>query len=225
MATVSPDVFPSNSHTSKEHREAPKKEIRRVVKSDLQERKRPLGERVIGLFVSEDVGDVRGYLLHDVLVPAMKDTISDLVNNGINMVLYGDTRGRASSRYSDSPSYTKYYKGGASYGSSSRYSSSGSVPFEPDRENRPMTRNDYSPYRWQDVIIPSRSEAQDVLAQMIEILQMYDVVSVADLCEMLGMDTVYTDNKYGWVNLDSGTVQQVRGGYLLRLPRPKAIEN
>ena len=41
------------------------------------------------IFISEDVGSVKSYILMDVLVPAIKKAISDIVTNGIDMILYG----------------------------------------------------------------------------------------------------------------------------------------
>ena len=44
-------------------------------------------------------------------------------------------------------------------------------------------------------------------------------VKIADLYDLVGMDSNYTDNRYGWTNLRSAQVVRVRDGYLLKLPK------
>ena len=46
------------------------------------------------------------------------------------------------------------------------------------------------------------------------------VDSVADLYGLVGIDSEYTDNKYGWTNLSSASIKATRDGYILDLPRP-----
>lgn len=58
---------------------------------------------------------------------------------------------------------------------------------------------------------------------MDELLSKYESVSKADLHELLGLDITYTDEKWGWVNLDDAGVKRVRSGYLLELPRLESL--
>ena len=58
---------------------------------------------------------------------------------------------------------------------------------------------------------------------MEELLDRFDAVSVADLFDMAGISCNYTDNKYGWTNLDSARVERVRDGYIIRLPRATTL--
>lgn len=58
---------------------------------------------------------------------------------------------------------------------------------------------------------------------MDDLMRKYETVSVADLYELLGLDFNYTDEKWGWVNLDDAGIRRVRNGYLLDLPKPESL--
>ena len=48
---------------------------------------------------------------------------------------------------------------------------------------------------------------------------------MADLYDLVGMTSNYTDNKYGWYDLRTAYIQGVSGGYVIRLPKPVALNN
>ena len=56
----------------------------------------------------------------------------------------------------------------------------------------------------------------------IQIIKLYELVK-----EQTGIDIPMTaqDAKFGWSNLTGACVRQVRGGYLLDLPRPIVLEH
>jgi len=58
---------------------------------------------------------------------------------------------------------------------------------------------------------------------MEELLDRFEVVSVADLFDMAGISCNYTDNKYGWSDLKGAKVERVSDGYVIRLPRATTI--
>lgn len=67
-------------------------------------------------------------------------------------------------------------------------------------------------------LFESREKAEEVLSRMNELIDTYGAVSVSDVCDLCGMTSVYTDNKYGWTNLGEAEVIRVRAGYKLSLP-------
>ena len=75
-----------------------------------------------------------------------------------------------------------------------------------------------------DIVIPSRQEADEVLEKMDEIIDRYDIVSVSDYYDLVGETGNYTDNKYGWSSLRTAEVVRVRDGYIIKLPKPKVID-
>ena len=157
--------------------------------------------------ISEDAAKVKDYIFMDVLIPAFKKAVSDVIKTGIDMILYGEAdRGRTKSNVGR-VSYGKYYDSGRD---SRDYRSSTSY-----------TRNNYS---YDDIILENRGEAEAVLSQMDEIIAAYGFVRVADLYEMVGITGSHTDNNYGWTDIRSAQAVRVRDGYLLKLPRAMAID-
>ena len=77
--------YPSNSLT----KEKPKK----IVSGRVMRREKPILLRIFG----ENMNSVGGYIIWEVLIPAAKAAINDMVANGIEMLLYGDTARKSSS--------------------------------------------------------------------------------------------------------------------------------
>ena len=196
--------YKPNSHRSKEDQpnSVEKKEISKVVTGKVVKKKN-VGRKLTDMFISEDVNNIKSYVIMDVLVPAVKKAISDIVTNGIDMMLYGET-GRTKKTSSGSISYRDYYD-------SNR-----------NRDNRyTASRTRYS---YDDIVLDSRTEAEEVLVRMQEIIDTYQVVSVADLYDLVGIRGSFTDNKYGWTNIRNASVEHVRDGYMLKLPKALAID-
>ena len=196
--------YKPNSHRSKEDQSnsVEKKEISKVVTGKVVKKKN-VGRKLTDMFISEDVNNIKSYVIMDVLVPAVKKAISDIVTNGIDMMLYGET-GRTKKTSSGSISYRDYYD-------SNR-----------NRDNRyTASRTRYS---YDDIVLDSRAEAEEVLVRMQEIIDTYQVVSVADLYDLVGIRGNFTDNKYGWTNIRNASVEHVRDGYMLKLPKALAID-
>lgn len=199
--------FKPNSHKSKE--EAEKKDEKRIQKplGKIVTKKKPLGSKFADVFLSDDVDSVRGYVLFDVLVPAIKNAISEMITGGINMMLFGETRGSSKGGYTDygSSYHTTYkYKGGSSYSDNRRERRSG--------------------YDYKDIILESRSDAEQLRDNLIDLIEDYGSVSVADLYDALDITSEYTDHKWGWMNLKDISIRRVREGYLLVLPKPIVID-
>lgn len=175
-------------------------------------RKNP-GRKFSDLFFEDDIETIKGYVLFDVVIPAIKNTIVDIVTNGVEMLFWGDSSPRKSSRRRRE-GYTSY---------DSYYGSTGSERCRKasrrDEEDRQSARVDY-----RDLIFGSRDEAEDVLQSMIENLAVYHQVTVAELFESAGVTgNGFTDNKWGWTNLDGVTTRRIRDGYILELPQAKDL--
>ena len=194
--------YKANSHRVKEEqksKEVVKKDIQPVAKA--KTKKKSEIKKFTDVFIAEDVTSVKNYIINDVLIPAAKKAISDIVTNGIDMILYGEARGKDRRRDSGSRvSYTKYY--------------------ERDRDrDYDRNRSRRSVYDYDDIILESRREAEDVLNRMDDLIDAYGMVSVADLYDLVGITGNYTDNKYGWTNLRNAEVRRTRDGYLIKLPK------
>lgn len=158
--------------------------------------------KFVNSVISEEAGNVKNYILGDVLIPALKKAISDVVTNGIDMILYGET-GHTSKNRGSKISYIDY---GRSY--------------------RDRDRRDYrvASYDYDDLVFETRGEAEIILDNLYEILDRYKVATVADLYDLAGERGRYTDNKFGWTDLGTASVVRIRDGYVIKLPRALAID-
>jgi hypothetical protein len=208
--------YPDNSHASRETPTKPTEDgpkVEKVVTGTVTQRKRPLSKKFKDLVVGGDSKSVGRYILFDILIPAFKDTITDVVSQGVERMVYGEARS-TSRRTGTRP-------GGANqtYTTYSRFSQ----PGRPEPRFA-MTAHDRRNFNFQDIIIPTRDEANAVLSQMFEILNQYDSVSVADLYSMCDISPQFTDRDWGWKDIRGAGAQRVTGGYLLDLPRPEPLK-
>lgn len=185
--------FEPNSHKSKEN-DVKEKKIDKIVNGKVK--KKSEARKLANIFISEDAGNVGSYIFTEILVPAIKKAISDVFTNGIDMLLYGESRSKKKNQ--TSVSYKNYY----------------------ERDNRDERYSERKrPYNYDEIVIDNRGEAEEVLARMDELIDVYGTVSVADFYELVGASGSYTDNKYGWTNIRDARVVRTRDGYIVKLPR------
>lgn len=200
--------YKPNSHKSREvQKDKPveeRKKVDKVVTGIVKTKKKSEIRKFTDVFISEDISNVKSYLLTDVLVPAIKKLVIDTVTDGINMILNGGTgRGHRGTN--------------ASYVSYRQYSD------QRDSNRHGNESRGRSGYNYDDIILESRGEAEDVLSRMDELIDMYGTVSVADMYDLVGKTCNYTDNKYGWTNIRNAEPIRVRDGYMLKLPKALPI--
>lgn len=191
----------------------PEKKIEKVIVGEVVIKKKPLGQKIKDIFIEADFRSVTRYVISDVLIPAARNMIVDASTKGVERMMYGD-RG--------------HQRRGNGYGMS-RMTYGGSPLQQPRDYRHPATRPPgpsgpaYPRAGRNDFILATKEEANNVLQSMHDILEMYDVVSVADLHELMGLPTTHTDQKWGWVHLVNSHVQQVRDGYVIDLPLTEPI--
>lgn len=199
------EEYKPNSHRFKEGQTealTEKKEISKIVKGKVRTKPKSGMSKFTDVFIAEDAGSVKSYIVMDVLVPAVKKAISDIVRDGIDMLLYGETKGRKTSTASSYVSYRDYSR----------------RDDDRDRDRFGGSRRQTG-YNHDDIILETRGEAEEVLTRMDELIETYGNVSVADLYDLIGKPCEYTDNKYGWENIRNAEPIRVRDGYLLKLPK------
>jgi hypothetical protein len=75
-----------------------------------------------------------------------------------------------------------------------------------------------------DVLLATRVEAETVIDRMYDLLREYEVVTVADLRSLIGWSSSYTDQKWGWTDLQGTDIRRVRDGYILILPKTTSLD-
>lgn len=189
--------------------------LQKAVVGEVITKKRPLGARFKDTFFGGDVVTVTQYLAAEVMLPALRNLVVDAASKGVERLIYGDSNPRTGSRPGYSPS--------TSYGRATSYTNysrrSGSMPVH-QTSFRGARDNSFSV---DDVVLPTKRDAQSVLERMQDVVDSYDVVTVRDLKELLGIKPNHIDNNWGWVYLNDVDIRQVREGYLLRFPSPDQI--
>lgn len=186
------------------------KKVEKIVVNKVTRRKKPLGRKFSETFVGGDAESVWAYVFNDVLVPAAKDMVADAVSQGIEKMLFGESRGRSRGATVASAAYTSYNR------ISTQAKTSASR-----RDISPSARASHS---FDEIILATRAEAQEVLDSLFTLTSDYDVATVADLYEMVGQTGTFTDEKWGWFDMRGSSVTRIKGGYLLNLPRPEHID-
>lgn len=196
--------LPSNSHKSKNIEQKEEKKFESVVSNKTTKKKKSELTKFANSFVSEDIHTVKNYIFSDVIIPALKNLISEIVKDGIDALLFGSTAPRKKSS-GTTTSYRSYYEPRAS-----------KVTYSPDKSNL---------YDYDDIIFESRGDAEKVLMTMNEALERYGVVTVADYYDISGQKFGnYTDNNYGWKTISNARVERVKDGHVIRFPKVSPIE-
>lgn len=203
--------FPGNSHKSKEEPAAEEKQIEKIVTGTVTRKKKGLGRKIAETFTGDDARNVAQYVIFDVAVPALKSMMLDMLIQGGERMFFGETRGRSGRSVGTKSTYTSYNK------MYDRRDSSSPIP-------RTLSQRARATHDFDEIILETRVEAENVLDGLDMILRQYDLVTVADLYQLLGMSPSFTDDKYGWTDLRGSSVRNTRGGYRLELPHTSPID-
>lgn len=210
------EEFPSNSQKARRQERPPppaeQKKVEKVVRGEVVRRKKPFGRRLAETFLGGDARGAWGHVAMEVLVPRIKDGFIDSFHEVIDHIFDNDReysrRGRRRHRTGSYVSYDRY-----------------SRRDHRDRdEPRSVSRRDRATHNFDEIILPTRVEAEEVIDSLFELVSKFEIATVEDLYELVGITSEYTDKKWGWEDLRGAGVTRVRSGYLLDLPRPEPID-
>lgn len=218
---MSIENFPGNSRRSatppgnKDEPPVEEKKLEKVVTGKVVHRKKPLGRRLREMFFSADSSSVFGYLLKEVIVPAIQATATDVVSQGIEKAVYGEVR---------SPRRSTFGRGSGIPRTHVSYDRPSTI-VRPSSSSGPMRRPMSQPSAMDigEIILDSQINAQVVADELYKNLEEYNAVTVADLNILLGETPAYTDHKYGWTDLQGLDIKRVREGWRLILPDPEDL--
>ena len=169
--------------------------------------------------IAEDGGTVKNYILTQVIIPTLKKTLVDIVQNGISILVYGTATGfnRPLNGYGNSWNNQSNGYFNNIYARPNTYMSYGSGP-------RPAQQVPMNTTGLNDIVFETQGDAEAVLSLMNEILAEYGRVSIADYYSASGQPASnYTDNNFGWTDLYDARVIRSYSGWQVRLPRPRPI--
>lgn len=198
--------YTPNSHAYKEKQKqaaAEEKKFQPVVSGTAEAKKKSGVSKIASVFISEDVSNVKDYIVQDIVVPTIKKGIL----GAIDMILNGGN-GAYSERRSQAPkiSYRTFYDD----------------PYDRRRrEERPRTPTRFDS---ETITYTTRGDAEAVLDQMFDAVKRYGLVTVGDMYDLSRLEPPHTSNKYGWYSLRGAKTIRVPGGFVIDLPPAEPID-
>jgi hypothetical protein len=204
------DQFPPNSRKSVE----PPKRVERVTSAEAIRRRKPLGRQFKNTFIGGDAKTALGYVMANIVLPSARDMLSEFGTNFWDHLIYGSSKRARSGPTSGPLGYVSYNR-----------MNQGASPSRHPGMPQTVSRQARARQSFDDIVIPSRQEAEEVLDRLYDLVSKYESATVADLYELVGLVSAHTDHKWGWEDLHGASVGRVRGGgYLLNLPEPQSLE-
>lgn len=158
--------------------------------------------------IAMDMQNISSSLFESVVLPAIKNIISDFVSNGISMLLWKDD-----SYHRTSP---RSYGGYKDYSTRSVRQRRGRE-YDSPRRNRVASADNIG---LSEIFFTSRADVDAVMASLYEYIRSGYWVTVGDLYSLVGLVPTATQHKYGWSNIDGARVIAVEGGYIIDFPEP-----
>jgi len=178
--------------------------------------KKSEGQRILEAFLPPGGLDgAKDRIIFDTIIPTIKKIMSDTVDT----ILYGSAGSGRKPAGTNGPQ--KQYDG--YFGR--REAERDNARLRP-QEASSISKNsrDVNSYQYEDVTVVTRGQALNIIACMKDIVREYECVTVADLYDMAGVPQEYTDQNFGWFNVDMAQAIPLRsGGYSIRLPYPAPL--
>lgn len=218
MAEVKMPEYPDNSDASKVEAPVP-------VRDDEPKailRKKSAGKRIAeSIIPKSDRKEIANYILLDVALPALKDTVSEMVINTVQMLLYpGESRSDYKKRRDG------YHK---SYGNSPNKYQQGSNKYRSDNSSRRKRVN------LDDVLFYTRKDARYAYGKLLDRIDEYGSAKVSDLFDEVNITLDWPADDVGWEELpDEPVIDIVRvrnesgeleRKYCLNLPNPYRLNS
>lgn len=206
---MDPLNYPANSEASKRAISGKEeKNVERVTSGEAVRKKKSLRKQFKETFIAGDVKSSLRYVAFDILLPTLRDMLWEAGSGGIEKLIFGDSRRRGS---------TIPQSGPTGYVSYNRYGMGRGPLAGPARAMSRMAR---ARHDFDEIVLESRVEAEEVIDRLFDLVSRYETATVADLYELVGIPSSHTDHKWGWTDLRGAGVTRVRDGYLLDLSDP-----
>lgn len=214
MATIDPNLMKAKTRVKNNESEN-KPEVKRdkVVTGSVRAKKNGPIKTIAKVFLYDNLPKTVTHITKDILEPAIKNTLYTMLADSVEMLIFGETRRKSSSRSSvGRGSYHDYY--------------------ERKRDNKRIEstsdRGSNGRFNCEELVFDTRRDAENVLKEMFNTLEDFQIVTVFDLYEFSGKTPPYTSKNYGWTNLDNSDIRTIRDdqgiGYILKLTKPMLID-
>lgn len=223
---MDPTKFPSNNKTAGSTKPQDQRIHHDVVVQGVVsgKAKTSFGQKLRDFFIAEDVRDVQGYVLHDVIAPTFKNMIALGLLTTIGMIFYGKQGANRIPGMGFNPWFNSSIwaptrmgiptAGGVNYG---KISSGGGTMAQTAMQSTYVRPN--------MIGVPTYGDAELIRDTMVDMMKTYGRVFIGEYYDILGVTgNGPTDWSYGWTDLLGTTItQQADGLYYLQLPKAKPL--
>lgn len=182
------------------------KHVEAVAQGKKVSKSKSKARRIAEIFVGGDLKETAEHVRDDVAIPALKNFLYDSLSEGLQRILWGETRNdrRRNSTHRDYVGYSRRA-----------------------RESRPTQQTNSRSCRvdrgFDDIVLATRTEAESVLSRMYDLIERYNMVTVAEFYSLVGISAEFTDENWGWRDLRSANIQHIRDGFRINLPKPEEL--
>lgn len=196
----------STRNAKKQELERKEHYTEKVTTGLVKKQKKTLSKRVIDALFDQKVDEAIDYAKNNVIKPGIRKVAFDAVMGALSMVFFGDVRGIYNGE-----------SGGRTGGGAGRRGYD--RIYDSGRSNR-RSSVDIS-----DILFETREDAERVLDRLYSDLERYGKVRVADLYSAAGVsgNSIWTDNNYGWFNLDRAAPYPTSEGWQLDMPPAESL--
>ena len=195
----------------------PKKEIKPVVTAAVTRKTRtPM------IKFKEDAKTIATTLFNDFVKPGIKDLLWKVGSNGLDILLFGEPK---HNKTTSSP-WGSFW-GGGNYYSYNSYNSPTYTPYgqqSKSTQNTPPMPVRKNIYDYDYIVFGTMSDAENVLNTLKDLISHYGIISVAEFYQAANVPSNFNDNKYGWTDLSTASIERVDGGYTIKLPKAYPID-
>ncbi len=183
-----------------------------INKDQIVSTKKPFRKKIAQYFLKEDIKDIKSWLIWEVVIPGIKDTIL----NTISLLLCGEAitvdRGRSSRgrRISSREDYTRHFN--------SRLS-------RRRRDNVDDYCDSDDEVDFRNIILRNKEDAEIIVRSIRRRINDCGSASIAELLDLMDLTCPYTYNNWGWDDeRDIGIRQVSNGNYLIDVAEPKYLD-
>lgn len=216
--------YQSNSRKDREEREQkkeiPDKKIEKAIVGEAIRKPKGLGSKFKKTFFGGSAKQAFTYAITEVFIPEIQYITLDVIRNFAERIIFPDSQYRRRPRHTN---YRASYQGSNDPITRVIDARGRPIPYPYPASPPSPPRGRVNRQDMDDVIVGTREEAEVIIERMNDVIEKYQVVSKADLYDIIGWETSHIDNKWGWEYIGNIPIRQVKQGYLLELPMLEEI--
>jgi len=158
-----------------------------------------------------DADDMKHYVVHDVLVPGLKATTLDVLSR----LFYN--QGFTSSRKSvtGGTAYDKMFTQGSKY----HYKPARKTYADGPSRRAPISEE----VKYDEIVFSNRDKAENFVRRLYSRIDMSEDVSIAEVYDLLGQRSDWTDANWGWNSKQAINIVKVPQGWYIDFDEPVQI--